>query len=79
MSGQNPFRARGLEFDAGRTARAADEVKRDRAIRFANGSGDDMFDAVADALELDASVEGHEDSGFGDPLDLLIRAEEEAD
>lgn len=69
---------RGLVIDDGVSATSADAEQIRREIFFANGSGDDLVDAVAMSLEIDTS-EGCEESGFGDPLDLLIRAEEEAE
>ena len=72
---------RELKFDAGHTATVSSATTVERALRFSNGSGDDVVDAVYAALGLQDSLEDEETTSeeFGDPLDILIRAEERGD
>lgn len=68
---------RELRFDGGHTATAASAFAVERAIRWTNGSGDDIVDAVAEALGLRDRIDEEDADCFGDPLEILLREEEE--
>jgi len=68
---------RTLRFDEGITAQSADSIDLERELRFANGSGDDIADSVAWALDFEEII-GHEAiNEFDDPLDILIAEEDD--
>lgn len=47
----------------------------ERAMRFTNGTGDDLADCVRESLGLSETLI-EEDESFADPLEILIQAEE---
>ena len=66
-----------LMFDEGRTAQASSMLENERRCRRANGSGDDLADAVEWALEFADAVAPEEASEFWNPIDILMREEED--
>ena len=67
-------------IDDGLSATVGSDVQLARELRFANGTGDDLYDSVRDALILTEHTEEHIEDGdiFGlDPLEYLLRAEDE--
>lgn len=68
-----------LRFDGGVTAVDQNALHTDRIMRVCNGTGDDVYDAVARALECQ-DIPVLEDAGeFDDPLEILLREEDEFD
>lgn len=68
-----------LLFDGGVTATDQRAVDVERRLRFANGSGDDLVDAVGLSLDCADHARYEATSEFGDPLELLMLEEEEED
>ena len=68
---------REMYFNDGHTATVASDIQLGRDLHFSNGSGDDLYDAVASAL-IQNEVLGDEEeaSCFLDPLEIIIREEE---
>ena len=71
----------GLLFDDGLSATDAGSHAATRAMFFTNGSGDDIVDAVAESLGVWNADDTESESELlsGNPLDLLVRIEDEED
>lgn len=68
---------RQLSFDGGHTCATPDATEIERILRFSNGSGDDVLDAVAMSLDYEELIESEEISEFADPLQILMDQEED--
>lgn len=66
-----------LSFDGGVTCATPDVTEIERVLRFSNGSGDDVLDAVAMSLDYEEFIDSEAVSPFDDPLDILIALEED--
>jgi hypothetical protein len=71
------FPKKELLFDGGVTARDQKSVEVERRLKFANGSGDDLVDAVGLSLDCEEVVRYEAAGEFGNPLELIISEEEE--
>lgn len=68
---------RQLRFDGGVTCSTPDVTEVERILRFSNGSGDDVLDAVAMSLDYEELIESETLSEFADPLDILLAEEDD--
>jgi hypothetical protein len=66
---------KGLLIDDGITCTTMDSLQFARDVKWANGSGFDELDAVAESLGYERAWEPEETSDFMNPLEILIRSE----